>query len=263
MAEKGPGAAPTFSGSDLRIGIIHGRWNEAVISSLVSGAKKALTSAGVKSDNIITQSVPGSYELPLATQRMITASQATSTATLVTAAQDLLGTGGSATDLTNPQASTSTQETALAGGAGAHGRRAGGPLDAVIAIGVLIKGSTMHFEYIADSVSHGLMRVQLDTGIPVVFGVLTCLSEDQARTRAGLKKLVGGAPAASGMTGTSAEVFDSEAGDAAGADPSKGGGIGQALTYAEQGHNHGEDWGKAAVEMAVKRKAWGEGRFVE
>lgn len=58
--------------------------------------------------------------------------------------------------------------------------------DAVIAIGVLIKGSTMHFEYIADAVSHGLMRVQLDTGTPVVFGVLTCLTDEQALVRAGV-----------------------------------------------------------------------------
>jgi 6,7-dimethyl-8-ribityllumazine synthase len=60
------------------------------------------------------------------------------------------------------------------------------PVDAVIAIGVLIKGSTMHFEYICDSVSHALMRVQLDCGIPVIFGVLTALNEDQALERAGL-----------------------------------------------------------------------------
>jgi 6,7-dimethyl-8-ribityllumazine synthase len=60
------------------------------------------------------------------------------------------------------------------------------PFDAVIAIGCLIKGSTMHFEYICDAVSHGLMRVQLDTGVPVIFGVLTALSDDQALERAGL-----------------------------------------------------------------------------
>jgi len=58
--------------------------------------------------------------------------------------------------------------------------------DAVIAIGCLLKGSTMHFEYICDTVSHGLMRVQLDTGTPVIFGVLTCLTEDQALERAGV-----------------------------------------------------------------------------
>lgn len=58
--------------------------------------------------------------------------------------------------------------------------------DAVIAIGVLIKGSTMHFEYICDATTHGLMRVQLDTGTPVVFGVLTALTDDQALERAGI-----------------------------------------------------------------------------
>lgn len=58
--------------------------------------------------------------------------------------------------------------------------------DAMIAIGVLIKGETMHFEYIADATSHGLMRVQLDLGIPVIFGLLTVLTEEQGRARAGL-----------------------------------------------------------------------------
>src|ERR1700755_1794423 len=51
-----------------------------------------------------------------------------------------------------------------------------GPFDAVIAIGVLVKGSTMHFEYISDSVSHALMKAQMDTGVPVIFGVLTALT---------------------------------------------------------------------------------------
>ena len=58
--------------------------------------------------------------------------------------------------------------------------------DAIIAIGVLIKGETMHFEYIADAVSHGLMRVQLDTKVPIIFGLLTALSEEQALQRAGI-----------------------------------------------------------------------------
>ena len=59
-----------------------------------------------------------------------------------------------------------------------------GSVDAVVPIGVLVKGETMHFEYIADAVSHGLMRVGLDTNIPIVFGVLTCLTEEQAEQRA-------------------------------------------------------------------------------
>ena len=91
------------------------------------------------------------------------------------------------------------------------------PFDALIAIGVLVKGETMHFEYIADAVSHGLMRVQLDSGVPLVFGLLTVLNEDQGKARAGID---GG------------------------------------------GHNHGEDWGRAAVELGLKRKGWAEGKIV-
>jgi 6,7-dimethyl-8-ribityllumazine synthase len=44
----------------------------------------------------------------------------------------------------------------------------------------------MHFEYICEAVTQGLMRVQLDSGTPVIFGVLTCLTEDQALERAGV-----------------------------------------------------------------------------
>ena len=60
------------------------------------------------------------------------------------------------------------------------------PFSAVIAIGVLIKGETMHFEYIADATSHGLMKLQLDLGVPIIFGLLTVLTEDQGRARAGM-----------------------------------------------------------------------------
>lgn len=78
----------------------------------------------------------------------------------------------------------------------------------------------MHFEYICESVSHGLMRVGLDTGVPVIFGVLTCLTEEQALERAGVSKSAAGG-----------------------------------------GHNHGIDWGKAAVEMSVKCKRWAAGEI--
>lgn len=74
----------------------------------------------------------------------------------------------------------------------------------------------MHFEYIADSACHGLMRVQLDTGVPVILGILTVLNDEQAKARAGL---------------TSGS------------------------------HNHGDDWGLAAVEMGVKRKDWSVGKI--
>lgn len=111
----------------------------------------------------------------------------------------------SATDLL---ASSTTDLTASASGSG--------PFDAVIGVGVLIKGETMHFEYIADAAVHGLMRVQLDTGIPVILGILTVLTEEQAKARAGVDG---------------------------------------------KGHNHGEDWGSAAVEMGVKRQEWAGGKI--
>lgn len=149
------------------------------------------------------------------------------------ATQDLLG--GTSSDLLANSAHVDAQSQQIAGEK--HGEKAAEeqeveqeqhqqrqppappplsqPFDAVIAIGVLIKGETMHFEYIADAVSHGLMRVQLDTGVPVVFGLLTVLTEEQGMARAG-------------MNG---------------------------------GHNHGNDWGHAAVEVASKRRRWGNGTF--
>lgn len=82
---------------------------------------------------------------------------------------------------------------------------ASGTVDAIICAGVLIKGDTMHFEYICDAVSKGIMNVGINTNVPVVFGVLTCLDEKQVIKRS---------------TGDS---------------------------------NHGYDWGKTAVEMALLR----------
>ena len=214
------------SGSSLRIGIVHARWNTAIIDALLTGTLTTLKASGVKEENIVLQSVPGSYELPYAVQRMYTASQTQSTASLpggglVSAATDLLG--GSTTDLTGL-----AKETGVAGKASGVAEKhattgKGGdqvPFDAIIAIGALIKGSTMHFEYISDAVSHGLMKVQLETGCPVIFGLLTLLNEEQGKERAGIDE-------------------------------------------GKKMHNHGDDWGAAAVELGVKRRGWSEGTFVE
>lgn len=81
-----------------------------------------------------------------------------------------------------------------------------GTVDVIICAGVLIKGGTMHFEYICDAVSSGIMNVGLQTNVPVIFGVLTCLTEEQ--------------------------VVERSTGD----------------------NNHGDGWGKTAVEMALLRK---------
>jgi len=57
-------------------------------------------------------------------------------------------------------------------------------VDAVVCLGCLIKGETMHFEYIAMAVSQGIMNVGLETGVPAIFGVLACLDVKQAKERA-------------------------------------------------------------------------------
>jgi 6,7-dimethyl-8-ribityllumazine synthase len=129
---------------------------------------------------------------------------------LVGAAADLLGSTSDLTSLSTPKDAKGSSGESNA------------PFDAIIAIGVLIKGETMHFEYIADAVSHGLMRVQLDNNVPVVFGLLTLLSDEQGRWRAGI----------AGESG-------------------------------KEGHNHGEDWGSAAVELGVKRRGWVSGDIVQ
>lgn len=139
--------------------------------------------------------------------RLYAASQVQSSSSgIVGAAADLLG--GSTTDLTQMNISSSKTSTQ--------------PFDAIIAIGVLIKGETMHFEYIADAVSHGLMRLQLEGNVPVIFGLLTLLDEKQGLYRAGIAGAAG-----------------------------------------NEGHNHGLDWGSAAVELGVKRKGWNEGKYVD
>lgn len=61
-----------------------------------------------------------------------------------------------------------------------------GRFDAVVALGVVIRGGTPHFEYVCRAATDGLTRVALDSGTPVGFGVLTCDDEAQALDRAGL-----------------------------------------------------------------------------
>lgn len=58
--------------------------------------------------------------------------------------------------------------------------------DAVVALGVVIRGGTPHFEYVCAAATDGLTRVSLDSGVPVGFGLLTCDTEQQALDRAGL-----------------------------------------------------------------------------
>jgi 6,7-dimethyl-8-ribityllumazine synthase len=65
-------------------------------------------------------------------------------------------------------------------------RAARGGADAVVALGVVIRGGTPHFEYVCQAATAGLTDVAVSTGVPVGFGVLTCDDEAQAIDRAGL-----------------------------------------------------------------------------
>jgi len=60
-----------------------------------------------------------------------------------------------------------------------------GLFDAVIALGVVIRGETPHFEYVAGQAAAGIMQASMDTGIPVMFGVVTADTQEQAEARCG------------------------------------------------------------------------------
>ncbi|MBN1405834.1 MAG: 6,7-dimethyl-8-ribityllumazine synthase [Candidatus Omnitrophica bacterium] len=60
--------------------------------------------------------------------------------------------------------------------------------DAVICLGTIIRGATPHFDYVASEAAKGIAKVSLDTGIPVIFGVITADSIEQAIERAGTKE---------------------------------------------------------------------------
>jgi 6,7-dimethyl-8-ribityllumazine synthase len=68
----------------------------------------------------------------------------------------------------------------------AASRAAAGGADAVVALGVVIRGGTPHFEYVCSAATTGLTDVSVRTGVPVGFGLLTCDDEAQALDRAGL-----------------------------------------------------------------------------
>lgn len=118
-----------------KFGIAVAEWNEEITEALFEGALSTLLKLGAKKSNITRVTVPGSYELPLAAQRLV------------------------------------KQKS----------------IEAVICLGCVIQGETPHFDYICQAVANGIMRVNLDSGKPVAFGVLTTLDKKQALERAGGK----------------------------------------------------------------------------
>jgi len=95
----------------------------------------------------------------------------------------------------------------------AAARLAATGVDAVVALGVVIRGGTPHFEYVCQAATGGLTDVAVSTGVPIGFGVLTCDDEAQALDRAGLpgSREDKGAEAAEAAVATVAALRDVQA----------------------------------------------------
>lgn len=126
-------ARPVPSGAGMRVGIVVSEWNSNITEDLLSGCIGTLKEMGVKGDEIVVHSVPGSFELIFASRRLAES----------------------------------------------------GLVDAVIAIGCIIRGDTPHFEYISQGVTQGLSELNLRGSVPVVFGLLTTNNIEQAEERSG------------------------------------------------------------------------------
>ena len=118
-----------------KFAILVSEWNEEVTNALYAGAYETLIKHGAQEKNIISQTVPGSFELTLGAQKM---------------AQ-------------KPD------------------------VDAVICLGCVIQGETKHFDFICHAVAHGITDVSIKFNKPVIFGVLTPNTQEQAMDRAGGK----------------------------------------------------------------------------
>ena len=130
----------------IRVGIVAARFNEFIVSKLLSGCEDGLLRHGVRSEDIAVAWVPGAFEIPLAAQTMAKS----------------------------------------------------GKYDAVITLGAVIRGATSHYDYVCAEVSKGVANVSLNTGVPVLFGVLTTDTIEQAIERAGTKAGNKGAECAQG-----------------------------------------------------------------
>ncbi len=130
----------------IRVGIVAARFNEFIVSRLLSGCEDGLLRHGVRGEDISLAWVPGAFEIPLAAAKMAKS----------------------------------------------------GRYDAVIALGAVIRGSTSHYDYVCAEVSKGVASASLSSGVPVLFGVLTTDTIEQAIERAGTKAGNKGAECAQG-----------------------------------------------------------------
>ena len=121
--------------SMMRFGIVVSEWNSNITGALLEGAVTTLKKHGAKEENILVQTVPGSFELTFGASQMIKS----------------------------------------------------GKVDAVIAIGCVVRGDTPHFDYVCQGTTQGIAHLNATCGIPVIFGLITTNTMEQAEDRAGGK----------------------------------------------------------------------------
>lgn len=119
----------------MKIAIVGARFNEFIVSKLISGARDGLVRHGVSDDDITLAWVPGAFEIPHVAKKMAES----------------------------------------------------GKYDAVICLGTVIRGATSHYDLVCAESSKGIASVGLETGVPVIFGIVTTDNIQQAIERAGTK----------------------------------------------------------------------------
>ncbi|MEK5215184.1 6,7-dimethyl-8-ribityllumazine synthase [Psychrobacillus sp. FSL H8-0487] len=122
-------------GTDLKVGIVVGRFNDFINAKLVDGAIDGLKRHGVVEESIEVAWVPGVFEVPFIAKKMADSQK----------------------------------------------------YDAIIGLGTVIRGSTTHYDYVCNEAAKGIAQVGLQTGVPVIFGIVTTESIEQAIERAGTK----------------------------------------------------------------------------
>ena len=119
----------------IKVGIVCARFNEFIVSKLLSGCEDVLLRHGIQPDDIAVAWVPGAFEIPLIASKMAKS----------------------------------------------------GKYDAVICLGAVIRGSTSHYDLVCNEVAKGIAQVSLASDVPVMFGVVTTDTIEQAIERAGTK----------------------------------------------------------------------------
>lgn len=136
-----------FNGEHKKVGIVIARFNEFITSKLLSGAIDNLVRHGVKEENIDIYWVPGAFEIPFITKKIVEKNQ----------------------------------------------------YDGVLTLGAVIRGATTHYELVSNEVAKGVAHIGIDANIPILFGVLTTETIEQAIERSGTKAGNKGSEVAQGL----------------------------------------------------------------